>query len=465
MSMIQPATARISEREAFDERNGGFNNGSLWDRPHRSVTTRPRMWLRNLRRLFKTFGLITMVGVSANVAVLPAQATTHSRGNVTLFVHGFGPGGFNTTWSNGQLTAIDVTNAVDCTNYWQTLPSYLRQQGFTGEFIKLSWYNNSTGCDDNLHKYGNYTISEEARSWIDAGAALANYIYTNFTSKGIPVDVVAHSMGGVVTRSAVWGASGQAQSYLDANVAAPTWPPPIDVGTVITAGTPHNGSNTIVVNLCAAAVQNQQICRETQPPGSSSSPFSSSSYGKSVAWLNDYDSNLNTMNAAALNPQGIHGTQWINIGSFHTSDIGHSVYLPEDVLPNSDPSMVYSDGVIDTNSATSMSIPSNNKLILPGDVNHLEQFSQDALQKLVASALRHDNNWYAQNGGHAGWVLYNEALNPTTTTYSPSDSPPSKRVTAIWSFMNTTAFIDRFGHALAPSVPMPIPPCRMMEIL
>ena len=113
MSMIQPATARISEREAFDERNGGFNNGSLWDRPHRSVTTRPRMWLRNLRRLFKTFGLITMVGVSANVAVLPAQATTHSRGNVTLFVHGFGPGGFNTTWSNGQLTAIDVTNAVD----------------------------------------------------------------------------------------------------------------------------------------------------------------------------------------------------------------------------------------------------------------------------------------------------------------------------------------------------------------
>jgi hypothetical protein len=112
-----------------------------------------------------------------------------------------------------------------------------------------------------------------------------------------------------------------------------------------------------------------------------------------------------------------------------------------------------------------MSIPSNNKLILPGDVNHLEQLSHDALQKLVASVLRHDNNGYADNCGHADWVLHNEALSSTTTTYSPSESPPSKRVTAIWSFMNTRAFIDRFGDALASSGPMPIPPCRMMEIL
>jgi len=96
--------------------------------------------------------------------------------------------------------------------------------------------------------------------------------------------------------------------------------------------------------------------------------------------------------------------------------------LPEDIVPDSNPSMVYSDGVIDTNSAISMSIPGNNKLILPGDVNHLEQFSQDALQKLAASALRHDNNWYANNGGHPGWVFYNEALGPTTTTYFPTDS-------------------------------------------
>jgi len=44
------------------------------------------------------------------------------------------------------------------------------------------------------------------------------------------------------------------------------------------------------------------------------------------------------------------------------------------------------------------------------------------LQKLAASALRHDNNWYANNGGHPGWVFYNEALGPTTTTYFPTDS-------------------------------------------
>ena len=401
MSMIQPATAGIFGRKAFDGRNGGSNNRPLWDRLHGSVTTRPRMCRRNLWRLLKTFGLITMVGVSANIAVPPAQATTHSKGNVTLFIHGFGQGAFHVTLNDaGQLATLTMDNQVDCSDahYWGTLPNYLRQQGYTGVFIKVAWYKNASNCDVNLHSWANPDY-DEAFSWVDVGAALARYIYQNFTSKGIPVDIVAHSMGGVVARSAIWGASGQAYPWLSGATGSPTtqWPPPIDVGTVITVGSPHDGSNTIVVSGCAGLLANQQICRETLRDGNS------------VKWLNDRDINGKTIHSAALNPQGRFGTQWLNIGGVETTLL-HNQPLPLDVTWASPP--VASDGAIDTNSSLSMSISQNNKLNLFQDVTHLEYFfrsistdtSHDALNEFIGQSLQWDHNWYSQQG-EPGWLF------------------------------------------------------------
>src|SRR5215472_7002062 len=168
------------------------------------------------------FFLLKWLPVAVALAAAPAQATTHSRGNVTLFIHGFGQGAFHATLNDaGQLATLTMDNQVDCSDahYWGTLPNYLRKLGYTGVFIKLAWYQNAVNCDDNLHKYGSY---DEKRSWVDVGAALANYIYSNFTSKGIPVDIVAHSMGGVVARSAIWGASGQAVPWLSRATGSPT---------------------------------------------------------------------------------------------------------------------------------------------------------------------------------------------------------------------------------------------------
>src|SRR5215472_1017864 len=61
----------------------------------------------------------------------------------------------------------------------------------------------------------------------------------------------------------------------------------------------------------------------------------------------------------------------LNIGAVETTLV-HNPPLPVDPTWASPP--VASDGVIDTNSSLSMSIPENNKLKLFHDVTHLEYF-------------------------------------------------------------------------------------------
>ena len=99
----------------------------------------------------------------------------------------FGAGNIGWNPTEGSLT---LANAINCSGYWGDLPGLMRRQGYTGHFIFVAWYQNASNCDVNLHNWGTY---DETLSWVDVGAALSQYIYKNFTSKGIPVDIVAHS--------------------------------------------------------------------------------------------------------------------------------------------------------------------------------------------------------------------------------------------------------------------------------
>jgi len=93
MTMMQAATARTSERDAFYDRNGGFNKAALWDQLHGSVTARPGSSDRKFRRYLKTLGLITMVGVSANLAMPMGKAQA---------------GGFGLTCNNDRLHVVNL---------------------------------------------------------------------------------------------------------------------------------------------------------------------------------------------------------------------------------------------------------------------------------------------------------------------------------------------------------------------
>ena len=101
MTMMQLATARTSQREAFYDRNSAFNKAPLWERLHGSVMVRPTTRHWNFQRYLKTFGLITMVGVSASVAMPMGKA--QARGDFSL------------TCTNPNVKSADFSNTASLT--------------------------------------------------------------------------------------------------------------------------------------------------------------------------------------------------------------------------------------------------------------------------------------------------------------------------------------------------------------
>ena len=69
MTMMQQAAARTTERDAFYDRNGAFKIASLLEQLQGSLTGRLGTRRRNSQRYLNTFGLITMVGASATLAM------------------------------------------------------------------------------------------------------------------------------------------------------------------------------------------------------------------------------------------------------------------------------------------------------------------------------------------------------------------------------------------------------------
>lgn len=204
--------------------------------------------------------LAVAVTVGAAVAVLgaaPAEARTDTKTKPILFVHGYNP----------------TSNSTDCGGDFDAMISQLRSQGFTGQMIKVGFYSGDVNCNVNLRSYGSFGNSD---SWKQISKAFSNYVYTQFTSKGIAVDVVGYSMGGLITRGGIYGAQKR-----EAGFSAP-----IDVEDVVTLGTPHNGA-AWYSNLCLWGQ-----CSSLKPGATD------------INWLNQNG-----------NPQGKNGTEFTTIAS------------------------------------------------------------------------------------------------------------------------------------------------------
>lgn len=226
--------------------------------------------------------LAVAVTVGAAVAVLgaaPAEARTDTKTKPILFVHGYNP----------------TSNSTDCGGDFDAMISQLRSQGFTGQMIKVGFYSGDVNCNVNLRSYGSFGNSD---SWKQISKAFSNYVYTQFTSKGIAVDVVGYSMGGLITRGGIYGAQKRESGFSA----------PIDVEDVVTLGTPHNGA-AWYSNLCLWGQ-----CSSLKPGATD------------INWLNQNG-----------NPQGKNGTEFTTIAS-------------------------NGDWVTPTASGLYMSIPSSNKV-------------------------------------------------------------------------------------------------------
>jgi pimeloyl-ACP methyl ester carboxylesterase len=165
----------------------------------------------------------------------------------------------------------------------------MRAAGFTGTFYVVKYLSSDVACDlsgiANAHNVGLFGYGSHSAVYGHSGSShdndtdirhlawhLANWLRDHIPDDP-PVDVVAHSMGGLIVRMAL-----AKQSHGD-------WPA-LDLEDVVTLGSPHAGVNFASWN---GTVQGDQMEPE--------SFF--------MAWLAN--------NAA--NPQGVGGTEWTVMGS------------------------------------------------------------------------------------------------------------------------------------------------------
>ena len=217
--------------------------------------------------------VILIVALILTLAAQHATATTVSARTdettkPTIFIHGFGGG--------------------DCEGDWGFLMDHMRANGWTGGFFVPKFLEGDSKCNprpgmamgcmnctgSHEHWFGHAGTTHSNNTSIRHLAwHLANYIATNFTAKGLAVDVVAHSMGGLMIRYAL------TKQGVDSF-------PRLMVEDVVTLGSPHNGA---AFGKWTGTTQ-----------GAEMEPDSSL-----IAWLNTW----------GMSPKGTGGTDWTVIGS------------------------------------------------------------------------------------------------------------------------------------------------------
>lgn len=200
---------------------------------------------------------VAAVATLAALGATACQPRPVAKDKVVIFVHG---------WSG-------MGNGADCNSAFGSLKTNLKSRGFTGNMVTIGFYDSDRNCDVNLRSWGSVSNST---SWKDLSKVFSRYVYETYTSKGITVDLVGHSMGGLIIRGAVFGTA-KGESGFSA---------PLLVEDAVTLGAPHKGaawySNGCLWGQCAGL-----------KPGAGD-----------LKWLNENG-----------NPQGKAGTEWTVFGS------------------------------------------------------------------------------------------------------------------------------------------------------
>lgn len=203
---------------------------------------------------------------------------TDGAANVVLMIHGY------------EDPTGGPTPGFDCGNYWGAGKQAFQNSGWAPYNLKtVKYYKGDTNCDVDLGTNASRDTSIESM-----GNALARYIYNNYSRYGVSVDVVAHSMGGLIIRSAITGTQNAGSAPFNSY----SWPPYLDVQDVATLGTPYEGSDWFSSEICVIIGAGNQCAEMTV-----NSPFLKT-------WITAHDN----PQAYYLNGRG--GTDWTFIGSW-----------------------------------------------------------------------------------------------------------------------------------------------------
>ncbi|NWF27340.1 hypothetical protein HW130_13840 [Streptomyces sp. PKU-EA00015] len=184
---------------------------------------------------------LLLTATTAAGAVTPSDATTTGRSGI---------GASAPPRENSTLRPVffikGYTPGDKCGDKWKSAVKLFNKSKWKGELHRVGFYGtDDAGCDVRIDPGGQGTADTSLK---DLGRELAWKIHTMYSSKGQTVDLVGHSMGGLIARAAVAG-------YEQGD---PTWPDTLFVEDVVTLGTPHKGVRA------AHCVINRQ-CQEMYP--------------------------------------------------------------------------------------------------------------------------------------------------------------------------------------------------------
>jgi hypothetical protein len=213
---------------------------------------------------------VAAVAIIWSVLVAGADARTNNRSKPVYFIHGY-----------------EDDSGANCSQ-WNDMTGKFREWGHTGAFERVAYYTGDINCNEWLNHHGSHsthyasghsgsghTVATNIRH---LGYHLAWHIYDHHSSSGRYVDVVAHSMGGLIIRYAL----------VQVQRGHPDFPPTLRVEDVVTMGTPHGGGRwNSFCFWCGLQVDQMAM-------------------GSDV---------LNWLEANAWEPDGYGGTDWSTFGS------------------------------------------------------------------------------------------------------------------------------------------------------
>jgi hypothetical protein len=236
-------------------------------------------------------GLVVFVGVTL-AGVVPAALAADPVGTIDpideldgatktlkrpiIFVHGYEKG-----------------SAWNC-NGWDGMKSLFRNQEpkapNSTALVTIGYYKGDTNCSQRISgvgshskHYGHSGTSHDTDTDIRHLAYhLAWYIESVWTRYGDPVDIVAHSMGGLIVR------------YMVAQVVKGNadFPSDLRIHDIVTLGTPHNGYRAISALGCSLISPSTQ-CKQ----------------------MNGTSSFMDWLRANAMSPETSARTDWTTLGS------------------------------------------------------------------------------------------------------------------------------------------------------
>ncbi|MHA6805183.1 esterase/lipase family protein [Salinifilum ghardaiensis] len=144
------------------------------------------------------------------LGIFTGSAVPEPAHRTTLLVHGH---------------AADA--GLDCTAVWGRAEQHLAEHGHPRESMRtIGYYRGDRNCDTGIARATTSTPIPEL------AARLARHIHRRYTSNGEAVDVLGHSMGGLLARLAVLGTARDWRGFPEGE---------LRVGRIVALGAPHRG--------------------------------------------------------------------------------------------------------------------------------------------------------------------------------------------------------------------------------